>query len=107
MKLATEIRPRRDGTVRVVAIGGGVQYEFKDDGSGVLVGDVRDESTLTHLLASGNFYPVNSKDESKAARLVEQSLAEKNAGGEDDDPAGGEDDDPIDPNAPPLEGKAT
>lgn len=107
MKLATEIKPRKDGKVIVSDLSGTVMYEFtphpQDDG--VMVGDVRDDKTVAHLLSTGNFFPASEKDDARAEKLlaaVEAELAAA-AGEPVDDEAG---DDPIDPNAAPVEGES-
>lgn len=98
MKLATEIKPRADGTLKVDAVSGGVVYEFtphpKDDG--VMICDVRDDKTVAMLLSTGNFFPASEKDDERAEQIL-QSMQEQDAAAADDDAA--------DPNAPLVEGE--
>ena len=116
MKLGTMIQARRDGTLSVQALSGGVKYEFERGPDGDMIGDVRDEKTVAHLLQGGHFYPLDDKDVVKANAMLakiaadEAAAAAVAAGG---DPAAGspgvdEDGfDLIDPNAAPVELQAT
>ncbi len=108
MKLGTMIQARRDGTLSVYALTGGVKYEFERGPDGDMIGDVRDEKTLTHLLNGGNFYPVNDKDVAKANEMLAKLSAEEvaDAGGSPSANADGVDADGfdlVDANAPPVE----
>ena len=114
MKLGTSIKPRRDGTLSVDALGGGVKYDFAPGPDGDMVGDVKDERTVAHLLNTGNFYPANEKDIPKAQAILAKSAPQQTAAGAQGGeggaaPAGEVDDDgddQVDPNALPVEGKA-
>jgi hypothetical protein len=108
MKLGTMIQARRDGTLSVYSLSGGVKYEFERGPDGDMIGDVRDEKTVTHLLNGGNFYPVNDKDVAKANEMLAKLAAEEAAaaGGSPAANAAGVDADGfdlVDPNAPPVE----
>lgn len=59
MKLTTDIRPRKDGSVVVNAAG--AKYKFAADASGMLVAEVADED-VGFLLDTGNFYPADEAD---------------------------------------------
>ncbi len=100
MKLGTMIPARRDGTLKVEALAGGVVYEFTRSADGDMQGDVKDERTVTHLLATERFYPVQEKDVAKAQALLDKAAAAqaKADGTEAVDEDG-------DPNALPVEGK--
>ena len=78
MKLATEIKPRGDGTV--IAHIGGVDYAFKPNESGELVCDVHDDH-VPNLLATKNFYPLDPGDYASAI----ETIAPKNEDDVDDD----------------------
>lgn len=113
MKLGTSIKPRRDGTLTVEALGGGVKYDFAPGPDGDMVGDVKDERTVAHLLNTGNFYPANEKDIPKAQAILAKNAPQQVAGGQGSEggsaPNGevdDEGDDQVDPNALPVEGKA-
>lgn len=116
MKLGTMIPARRDGTLSVHALSGGVKYEFERGPDGDMIGDVRDEKTVTHLLNGGNFYPVNDKDVAKANEMLAKLAADEAAAAAvaaGADPAAGvpgvdaDGFDLVDPNAPPVELEAT
>lgn len=101
MKLQTSIKPRRDGTVTV--LGQDRQaYVFVADDDGLLTGDVADQATVAHLLATGNFWPADEADQEQALALVKE--AEKAAQaeeGEDDDEDEPLDGLPVEANTPP------
>jgi hypothetical protein len=91
MNLSTDIKPRTDGTVRVLGQDGKT-YTFKGE---PLECDIEDEATLKRLLKLGSFFPSSDADEEAALALV---------GG--DAPTPGDEDDgeiPFDPNAAPVE----
>lgn len=101
MKLATEIPARRDGKLSIPDVStGSVVYEFtrhpKDQA--LMVGDVKDDKTVAHLLSTGNFFPASEKDDARAEQLLNaMSPAEGEGEGEEEE---------TDPNAPPVEGAA-
>lgn len=72
MKLATDIKPRDDGTVTAVAPGG--EYVFvsgADDDR--LIGDVDIDSDVDFLLETGNFYPACEADIDAGIAIVRDS----------------------------------
>jgi hypothetical protein len=91
MKLQTSIPARRDGTLTVQGLDKKA-YPFTLDAEGVLTGDVEDEATVAHLLATDNFYPVNPEDYDAALQLA---AGGQGGEGEGDDGEGGEGDDDI------------
>lgn len=70
MKLQTSIKPRRDGTLTVTAKDG-QRFAFAAGPDGELVGDVTDEATVAHLLATGLYWPANPEDFDGALKLSE------------------------------------
>lgn len=95
MKLHTEIKPRKDGTVKVAGADG-KQYVFqREEDTGELACDIEDQATVAMLLNGGQFWPANEADHAAATALIEQSESEGEA--EDD----GEDE--ADMNALPIE----
>lgn len=98
MILQTAIPARRDGTLTVHGLDKNI-YKFTPDADGVLTGDVSDEATVAHLLATGNFYPSNPEDYDAALQL---------AGGKDTEDEKDEDDEsespetalPVEANSP-------
>lgn len=81
MKLSTDIKPRKDGTLNV-KVHDGSEYKFSQDNYGILVADVTNEEHVGFLLDTGNFYPADEDDISQGLKLVSET-------GEDGD---GEDD---------------
>jgi hypothetical protein len=65
MKLQTDIRPRRDGTV-IVRSADGQTFAFAPDGHGELVGEVDDDAVVEQLLAGGLFFPAEPDAEAAA-----------------------------------------
>ena len=61
MKLSTDIKPRKDGSVTAEIPGDG-RYTFACTEGGPLVCDVTDESHIAWLLDSGHFYPLDEAD---------------------------------------------
>lgn len=105
MKLLTEIKPRRDGTVRATAKDG-TAYVFTPDANGDLTCDVHDEALVAALLATENFWPVDQADYESAVKLVKpvvesQANADAAASGENDEDDGDEADDEADDEAEP------
>jgi len=95
VKLQTSIKPRRDGTVTV--LGQDRQtYVFAAGPDGELTADVADESTVAHLLATGNFWPADEADQEQALELVKQAQKADEADEDDDE-------DEADDNALPVE----
>lgn len=92
MKLATDIIPRADGTVKADAPSG-TKYVFKDDGNGLLVADVSNKEDVQFLLDAG-FYPA---DEAGMRAAVAQ-VGTQSEGSGDDAGSGGA---PIEANTPP------
>lgn len=115
MKLVTNIKPRRDGTV-IVRGAGGVAHVFAPDEAGDLVCDIEDQATLAKLLAQndGNdFSPADPSDFDAAEQLLPKDEDEGAGEGDEDGLEGlGEDDEapngglPVEANTPPAEGKA-
>lgn len=69
MKLQTSIKPRRDGTVKV--IGQDRQtYVFVADEDGLLSGEVPDAATVAELIKSENFWPLSDEDNERALAMV-------------------------------------
>ena len=79
MKLKTDIKLRRDGTVKA-DVPGGAKYEFRPDESGAAVCDVADDADIAYLLDTGYFYPADEVD-------IDASLAVVNGDGDIDDDA--------------------
>jgi hypothetical protein len=76
MKLTTDIKPRKDGTV--IARASERAYTFADEG-GMLVAEVH-EDDIGFLLDTGNFYPADEADiEAGIAAVVEQQEGEGKA----------------------------
>ncbi len=73
MKLQTSILPRRDGTVLITGEDG-EKYVFKADADGAMVCDVPDDTTVSKLLAIGDFEPYNAEDFDKAIELAQKSI---------------------------------
>lgn len=90
MLVQTTIKPRRDGTVKVIGQDGS-KLDFVANESGDLVCDVEDKETLKKLLANGAFIPYDEKDFEAAEELVVE--AEEEAKGEDDEGPEASDDD--------------
>lgn len=87
MKLNTDIKPRRDGTVNVKV--GDTTYTF----CGVpLAAEVEDESHVSFLLNNGAFYPENPEDFERAGLTLGAALTANTDGDDDQD----EDDDEND-----------
>lgn len=91
MKIETDIQPRRDGTVSVVAPSG-ARIVFAADETGALVADVEDQGDLAFLLALADFAPADEADHVQAEAVLRSDL------GVDD-----LDDDEGDENAAPVE----
>lgn len=71
MKLTTDIKPRKDGTITAKA--GSTDYKFVADESGMLVAEV-DDGDVGFLLDTGNFYPADEADiEAGIAAVTEQN----------------------------------
>lgn len=87
MKLQTEIKPRRDGTV--IATGpSGARYVFTADESGDLVCDVSNEADVAHFVGGESFYPALLDDQAKALEIVTRNQEpddEADDGDQDDD----------------------
>lgn len=98
MKLQTSIPARRDGTLTVQGLDKKA-YQFALDAEGVLTGDVQDEATVAHLLATGNFYPENPEDFDAALRLAGDG---QDQGDEEEDGLDGDDAEQS-PDALPVE----
>lgn len=69
MKLQTEIKPRRDGTVKVSGLDG-KSYTFQPDEAGDLVCNVEHEQTVAWLLSTQNFFPADAADFGRALGLT-------------------------------------
>ena len=100
MKLETNIKPRRDGTVTATA--GKASYVFAEGADGRLIADVADESHVGFLLATGNFVPADEADFQAGMEAVKSVV-----GGDDDEVDQPEIDDdnpgglPVEANTPP------
>ncbi len=92
MLLATDIKPRRDGTVTVRGLDG-QNYTFSGEAMQCEIGH---EPTLVHLLKLEGFFPLGEADEDEALRLVGQQA-------DDEDGEQADDDEDSDPNALPVE----
>jgi hypothetical protein len=93
MKLSTDIKPRKDGTVKVT-VPDGTEYKFSVDGDGQLSAEVANADHIGFLLDTGNFYPVEEDDIDAGLKLV--------AGGDDDAQADDQPDGAVDHVAYPL-----
>lgn len=116
MQLKTEIRPRADGTVRVIGVSGKA-YVFEPDADGDLSAAVDDEADAALMLATGNFFPGSDEDASLALTLMQAERAaaaaaadvdaqideEAGMGGDDNDEDGDDDDLKADMSALPIE----
>ncbi len=69
MKIQTSIKPRLDGTVKVIGQDG-QKYEFVADQHGELCCDVTHKKTVAHLVATGNFWPADESDFDSAIQLT-------------------------------------
>lgn len=101
MKLETEIKPRKDGTVKV-AVGDAI-YEFK--GEDRLTCEVKDKGHLAHLLSLGSFFPFDSAAIPTALSYVEESQAGLDPEGEGEelsDDEGNETALPVEAHTPPA-----
>lgn len=107
MKLQTEIKPRRDGTV--IATGqSGARYVFRANEAGDLVCEVASAADVAHLVGNELFWPADPKD-------YDAALALSAVDSEDDDGDDDGDDDltdeemagalPIEANTPPVRRK--
>lgn len=94
MLLATDIKPRRDGTVTVHGLDGQT-YTFAGE---AMQCDISHEPTLVHLLRLEGFFPLGEADEDEALRLIGQRAPDEDADATEDDDA-----QDADPNAPPVE----
>lgn len=107
MKLQTFIRPRANGTVKVLGEDG-QNYEFTADAEGVLVCDIEHEPTVERLLTLGDFEPVDAADFEAALALANKSKAADDEGdeGDGDDEGDGEEENPnalpVEANTPPV-----
>lgn len=81
MKLITNIRPRRDGTVVVHSLDGKKKWTFEADAAGDLVAEVDDDATVAALLRAESAYPADEADFNRAEALLGQRLR---AGASDD-----------------------
>lgn len=82
MKLKTDIKLRRDGTVKAT-VPSGAKYEFRPDESGAVVCDVSDDADIAYLLDTGYFYPADEVDIDAGLAAVAES-----EGDEDGDEGG-------------------
>lgn len=60
MKLATDLKPRRDGSV--LAEVGSAAYKFERDADGRFVADIESAADIAFLLDTGNFHPADESD---------------------------------------------
>ena len=86
MKLTTDIKPRKDGTVFVSV--GGKSHVFKADESGMLVADIPDDA-VGYLLDTGNFYPADEADIDAGIDAVKAEDGDEDAADEADKPKRG------------------
>lgn len=87
MKLQTEIKPRRDGTVTATGPSG-TRYVFAQDARGDMVCDVSNEADVAHFVGGESFYPALLDDQAKALEIVARNQEqddENDDGGQDDD----------------------
>lgn len=77
VKLETDIKLRRDGTVKA-AVPGGTKYEFKPDEFGDVVCDVADDADVAYLLNTGYFYPADEDDIDVGLAAVAEEGDEEN-----------------------------
>lgn len=71
MKLTTDIKPRKEGSVSATTADGRL-YQFKPDADGRLVAEVEDEAHIGFLLDSGNFYPAEEQDADAGIAAIEK-----------------------------------
>lgn len=62
MKLSTDIKPRKDGTVTATVPGDGARYVFSAGNGGALECEVTAEAHIAWLLNTGYFFPVDEAD---------------------------------------------
>lgn len=102
MRLQTDTRPRRDGTV-ITRARDGREYRFTADADGLLSCDVDDQVLAAALLAGGRFWPADDADAEKALALVnsdddaDDDDEEQDDGGDVSEAAG-----PVEANTPPA-----
>lgn len=101
MKLSTDIKPRKSGTLSV-KVHDGAEYQFVADESGALVADVTNEEHVGFLLDTGNFYPVDEEDISQGLKLVAGDEA-ADSGESNDDGASDPEPEPAAQEAPAVE----
>lgn len=94
MKLATDIKPRMDGTV--IAHVDDAAYEFKGQ---PLECEVENEQHSAFLLNTGNFFPADSADFARAELKISPLLT----GDQDDDEDDDEDESEMPNGGAPLE----
>ncbi|MFZ6813539.1 hypothetical protein ACO0K3_03660 [Undibacterium sp. Rencai35W] len=91
MKLATEIKPRADGTV-IAHIDDKITYEFVGQ---PLTCDVEDDSHCAFLLNTGSFFPADAADFERAEMALSSVLDKAAASDEGNDDASDDPDETI------------
>lgn len=100
MKLETEIKPRRDGTVIVDV--DDEKYVFSDD-DGRLTCEVKNKAHVARLLSLGGFFPFDATSIPAALAVVEEAQSQADDEGEPEpDDEGNESALPIEANTPPA-----
>lgn len=79
MKLATDIKPRADGEVRVTSPSGTL-YRFSASSDGVLVADVSSNDDIAWLLNTGAFYPDAESDIDRGLGMVTEDIPTRKRG---------------------------
>lgn len=98
MQLHTSIKPRRDGTVRVLGEDGQA-YVFRAGQDGELSCDVTDKATAAKLLRGDLFWPANDADMDAALALTGEGGADGGSGSGEDSLPGGDPDGDDDPDS--------
>jgi hypothetical protein len=88
MKLTTDMKPRKDGTVTATVPATDAvpssRYVFKQDADGRLLCDVEHEAHIGWLLDSGFFYPADESDIEAGIDAVNQQHDDGEGSGEDE-----------------------
>ena len=107
MKIETSIKPRRNGTLNVVKLGGQVIVFSAQDGH--LTADVADSADVQFLLGMSDFFPADEEDFAMASALIRGEAGPDELGDADDllDDDGDENAAPVETATAPKPGKYT
>jgi hypothetical protein len=97
MKLETEIKPRRDGTVRATL--DDTTYVF--EGEERLTCEVKNKAHVARLLSLGGFFPYDVTAIPAALAVVEEAMESEGEGEDQADDEGDEAALPVESNTPP------